>query len=252
MIIRQIRSSVFETNSSSTHVLCLTPDSIKAKQDVVSFDNEWDFYRIERILQAGEYEELSEEIKEHLNDIGFKLEKLLEDEEYFYEFIDSFNSGSGEGGYFDIDLSFIDRIYDDYNLHFPISKDDFYKLISEDIDLKNVLSVDVDWNRNHTIDYLRENYRVISKNSEIGLKLEQILDRIDRIEHLEYYKKEIKERGIEQVKIALMNEIVNYFYVYKDEDRESKLKEHIEAYYKNMELHFPETYEYLKEQKIID
>ena len=81
----------------------------------------------------------------------------------FYEFIDSFNSGSGEGGYFDIDLSFIDRIYDDYNLHFPISKDDFYKLISEDIDLKNVLSVDVDWNRNHTIDYLRENYRVISK-----------------------------------------------------------------------------------------
>ena len=29
-----------------------------------------------------------------------------------------------------------------------------------------------------------------------------------------------------------MNEILNYFYVYKDEDRESKLKEHIEAYYK--------------------
>ena len=41
------------------------------------------FIVLKRILQAGEYEELSEEIKEHLNDIGFKLEKLLEDEEYF-------------------------------------------------------------------------------------------------------------------------------------------------------------------------
>lgn len=241
---KQIRKNVFETNSSSVHSLCLTSDSNIFKQEIIKYDQTWDFYNIKTFLENGEYNLLPQEVKEYLEYLDFDIKKMENDNDYFYDFRDNFNSSSGCGGDVEIDVNFLQDAYNRYNKHINITKEEFCNLISKDVNVENLVDIYVDEARPLTIKYIRDHCIVIGDAHEISNNLAKIWEIIDPFEVFEFYKEEIEKQGAENYK----KQRLAWFLEYYEEHSEKALQEENEC----IKNEYPITYEYLKKQKIID
>ena len=251
--MKKIRSNVFETNSSSVHALCITKDNTKniseVLEDLEKFDKIWDKYKIIDTIDNGNYDDLHADVKKLLNDIGFNRELASKDSNYTYNLIeqypDEFNGYSGTGGDVDIKLNVIDSLFKRYKkaVDNSITFDDFkLKFNWEQFNLDNLFDTNIDWNRNKTIKFLKNNFDIIECDDEIvsdffimkdGINIYHL---INDYENKNYFESEIAEKGVKKVKREFYK-----FYKY------SNIEEVIASY----KEYSPLTYTYLKENKII-
>lgn len=251
--MKKIRSNVFETNSSSVHALCITKDNTKniseVLKDLEKFDKIWDKYKIIDTIDNGNYDDLHSDVKKLLNDIGFNRELASKDSDYTYNLINQhyneFNGSSGTGGDIDIKLNVINSLFERYKkaVDNSITFDDFkLKFNWEQFNLDNLFDIDIDWDRNKTIKFLKNNFDIIECDDEIVSDFfimkdgTDIYNLINDYENKNYFESEIAEKGVEKVKREFYK-----FYKY------SNIEEVIASY----KEYSPLTYTYLKENKII-
>ena len=251
--MKKIRSNVFETNSSSVHALCIIKNNTENIDEVLynlkKFDKIWDKYKIIDAIDNGNYDDLHSDVKKLLNDIGFNRELASKDSNYTYNLIeqypDEFNGYSGTGGDVDIKLNVIYSLFERYKkvVDNSITFDDFkLKFNWEQFNLDNLFDTNIDWNRNKTIKFLKNNFDIIECDDEIvsdffimknGINIYHL---INDYENKNYFESEIAEKGVKKVKREFYK-----FYKY------SNIEEVIASY----KEYSPLTYTYLKENKII-
>ena len=251
--MKKIRSNVFETNSSSVHALCITKNNTEnineVLEDLKNFDKTWDKYKIVHLINNGNYDDLHSDVKKLLNDIGFNKELSSKDSDYTYNLINQhykeFNGSSGTGGDIDIKLNVINSLFERYKkaVDNSITFDDFkLKFNWEQFNLDNLFDIDIDWDRNKTIKFLKNNFDIIECDDEIVSDFfimkdgTDIYHLINDYENKNYFESEIAEKGVEKVKREFYK-----FYKY------SNIEEVIASY----KEYSPLTYTYLKENKLI-
>jgi hypothetical protein len=251
----KIRKGTFETNSSSIHALCITKNNTKniseVLEDLKNFDKIWDEYKIIHLINNGNYDDLHSDVKKLLNDIGFDKELASKDSDYTYNLInlhlEEFNGCSGVGGDIDIELNIIDSLYERYkeSVDNTITFDDFkLKFNWEQFNLDNLFDADINWNRNKTIKFLKNNFNVIECDGHDEVVSDffimkdgtDVYNLINDYENKNYFESEIAEKGVKKVKREFYK-----FYKY------SNIEEIIASYKESSPL----TFKYLKENNII-
>lgn len=253
--MKQIRRSVFETNSSSVHALCMIKDNTEdieiALENLTKYDKLWDEYKIICTIDEGNYDTLSDEVKTSLKVIGFDEKSANADSDYTYNLLskysNNYNGCSGMAGEFEIKRNVIQSLFENYKnvVDNNITFDEFVlKFNWEEYNLNNIFDIEIDQNKNKTKEYLKNYFKIFEWDGydEICSDFYTMKDGTDvyqlinDYESKAYIESEIAKKGVKKVK-------KEFYKFYKFSDMEEIIDYH--------QQNRPLTFKYLKENNIL-